>query len=67
LLTPFSQVMPVTVITICKDIITLTIDSFLSCVCVCEEDFVMFRLPSYVEIILFKPELCAASACVEGM
>ena len=59
--------MPVAVIAICIDIFTVTTDSFMSCVFVCQEDFVAFHLPAYVEIIVFKTELCVALACVEAM
>jgi hypothetical protein len=59
--------MPMAVTAICIDIITVTVDSFMSCLFVCQEDFVAFHLPSYVEIIVFKTELRAASACVEAM
>ena len=67
MLPPFSQVIPVADIAICIDIITVTTDGFLSCLCVCQKDFVVFHLPSYIERILFKTKLCAALLCVEAM
>ena len=42
------------VIAICIDIITVTADSFMSCVFVCQEDLIAFYLPSYIQIIVFN-------------